>query len=278
MSTSRTPFLAASLFCLWLPSTADAHRPTFGEGYGSVDSAFEIEDPDISIVLYKEVSCDDPQLWMTYEAEEGYPLYVQLGVPNIYRLADYRPTLVLLHSGLPDAEVDLPFEVPEGYGVQLFDSADRDEPDDFYEPFTATESWVWIEETITLPESGTGYFVAYDPMGWTGKLWVAVGTVEDFSDVNPAQFGEWMREVNAFHETGAFEDPPVEADEACATDFSTDDLDGTSGVGGCSQSHNAAAPLPFLALFFVLAARRLRRLERQTGALPRCPHSPARLG
>jgi hypothetical protein len=259
MNPLQTSSLLALFCCLCFPSPADAHRPTFGEGYGSDESAFEIEDPDISIVLYKEISCDDPQLWMTYEAEEGYPLYIQLGVPSIYRLAGYRPTLALLHPGLPEPDADLPFEVPEGFGALVFDSTDRDEPDEFYEPFTATESWVWIEETVTLSETGTGYLVAYDPLGWTGKLWVAVGTVEDFSGVNPAQFGEWMREVNAFHETGAFEDPPAETDEACATDLTENELDGTLPGGGCSYSGRGASPVPFLALLLLAAARRLRR-------------------
>jgi len=264
MTDYRLLLSVCLLLSFAVPSAADAHRPTFGEGYGAEESAFEIEDPDISIVLYKEVSCDDPQLWMTYEAEAGYPLYLQLGVPNIYRLADYRPTLVLLHPGLPEADTELPFDVPDGFGALVFDSAERDEPDEFYEPFTATESWVWIEETITLPESGTGYLVAYDPMGWTGKLWVAVGTVEDFSDVNPAQFGEWMREVNAFHETGAFEDPPAETDEACATDLPENELDGTFPGSGCSYSGSGFAPLHLLTLFIVAAAIRLRRRDQHT--------------
>jgi hypothetical protein len=261
MMKQRALLSAVLLLCLCAPRAADAHRPTFGDGFGSDESAFEIEDPDISIVLYKEVSCDAPELWMTYEAEEGYPLFIQLGVPNIYRLEGYRPTLALLHPGLPEPAEDLPFEVPEGLGALVFDSTERDEPDDFYEPFTATESWVWIEETITLPEAGTGYLVAYDPLGWTGKLWVAVGTVEDFSDVNPAQFGDWLREVNAFHETGAFEDPPAETDESCATDFSAAENGGTAPLGGCSQSRHSGGSLPFLALVLLLAARRMSRLE-----------------
>jgi hypothetical protein len=262
MDTLKTSSLFALFVCLCFPSPADAHRPTFGEGFESEDTAFEVEDPDISIVLYKEVTCDDPELWMTYEAEAGFPLYIQLGVPNIYRLADYRPSLVLLHPGLPEADTDLPFEVPEGFGALVFDATDRDEPDDFYEPFTATESWVWIEETVTLPESGTGYLVAYDPLGWTGKLWVAVGTVEDFSDVIPAQFGEWMREVNSFHETGAFEDPPAATDESCATDLTENELDGTLPGGGCSYSDRGASPAPFFALLLLPAVRRLRRVRR----------------
>ena len=206
-------------------STALAHKPTLGSGFGSAKSAHQVEDPNISIVVYQQLTCEQEQLWLSYEAEEGFELFVQLGVPVIDRLETYAPSVALLHPGLPS--VDLPFALPEeleGIGGIVFDAGDSS---DFNEPFTQTDSWILVEERVVLPQSGAGYLVAWDPSGWTGKLWLATGEVEDFSDVSVEEFVGWMEVVNNFHETGRYEMPPVIVEEDCAIDPSPE-------KGGCA--------------------------------------------
>ena len=210
---------------LILISTALAHKPTLGSGFGSAESAHLVEDPNISIVVYQQLTCEQEQLWLSYDAEEDFELFVQLGVPVIDRFENYAPSVALLHPGLPP--VELPFELPDGLdgiGGIIFDAG---ESSDFNEPFTQTDSWILVEERIVLPQSGTGYIVAWDPKGWTGKLWLATGEVEDFSDVSVEEFVIWMEVVNNFHETGRYEMPPVIVEEDCAAYPSTE-------KGGCA--------------------------------------------
>lgn len=203
-----------ALLTLGAGGAAWAHKPSFGPGYASAETAYEVVDNDVSIVVYQPVSCAEPQTWLTFGAEAGEALWVQLGVPEIERLEDYRPAVAVFAPGLPQLE-GLPFVAPEGLGGVLLDAADLDEPDAFYEEFTRTSSWVWVEEWVDTPESGQGYVVAFEPEGWTGKLWVATGTVEDFSDVSFSDFGTWDAQVNDFHETGKYSDPPEVSETQC---------------------------------------------------------------
>lgn len=221
------------LLLLALPALA--HRPYFSEGHTTPESAFVAEDPDVSIVLYDPVSCDGPELWMRFDAEPGYTATFQLGVPEIERLAGYRPSLVLLAPGLP--ALDLPFELPEGLGGVIYETAEV-EPEAFYEPFTRTSSWMLVEEELELPEGGPAWLVAWDPEGWTGKLWVALGTVEDFSGVSIEEFKAWDEEVQDFHETGAYEDPPSIEEQDCALVEEAPAAEPKSG--GCSSAPGVA--------------------------------------
>ena len=252
----------ALLFTLGLTLPAHAHKPFFSGDYGTLDDAWTVPDPEVSIVLYQEITCELPQLWMTLDGEEGFPLYIQLGVPVIDRLSDYRPSVALVAPGLPAPESELPFDVPEGNGILVFDSDDVDQPGGFYEPFTQTESWIMVEETVTLPQAGPAWLVAWDPGGQTGKLWVATGTVEDFTDVETADFIEWSALVKDFHEV----DPAVQAaappERVCdGEEEPIDEADAAAeaGAGGCSTVSAPALGLWGLAVWAWAAVGRRRR-------------------
>jgi hypothetical protein len=240
-----------------LPATASAHRPTFGEGFDALESAFVVTDNDVSIVLYQELSCDAPEVWMTFDAAAGTDLFVQLGVPQIVRLEDHRPAIAVLAPGLPAAP-SLPFAVPDGLGAVVFEASEVAAATTFYEPFTQTYSWVWVEETLALPSDGTGYIVAFDPEGWTGKLWVAVGTVEEFSGIAPEEFASWDQLVNDFHETGAYTPPPDTVEEDCDAGLAGDEPAETPG--GC-----AVGGLPAGSVVALVAAAAVRRRSIRAG-------------
>lgn len=247
-----------SLLPLALIATAAAHKPTFSADFSGPDSAYVVADPDISIVVYQDITCELDQLWFTFEAEAGFPLYIQLGVPEIERLEDYRPSVALLAPGLPAADEDLPFEVPDGLGVQVFHSDAVDVPGEFYEPFTQTASWVVVEETVDLPEDGVGYLVAWDPAGWTGKLWLATGTVEDFSDVDTTEFVYWGEAVNDFHETGRYDRVEPREEEFCGElpEEGAPATGGTKDTAGCSTAPGMAGAGIGLALLALARRRR----------------------
>lgn len=241
-----------SLFVL----DAQAHKPSYGNEFTSAAEAFEVEDPDISIVLYSEMTCDLNQVWMHLDTEEREEIWVQLGIPQLDRLDTYRPSLALVAPGLPDAEV--PFEVPEGMGVTVFDTSDVEEPEFFFEEFTSTASWVLYSGWIPVPQYSDAYLVAWDPAQHTGKLWVAVGVVEDFSDSTVSDFVYWMEETQAFHEVdGEIKDQ----EESCVVDDMAEDEDAEMEPSGCSQSGRSAGTMSGLswcwgALFGMIAWRR----------------------
>ena len=256
-----------------------AHLPSISEDdHGTPDDAFSITDTELSIVLFDTVSCEVPEVWLSFETlEADQEVFMQLGVPVIDRLEDYRPAIAILAPGLP--ELDLPFEVPEGVGGLRFNATDMDAPIDFFEEFTMTSSWIWYEGTITVPEAGQGWIVAWDPSRRTGKLWVAVGTVEDFS----SGIGVTFEDVYAYHEVNGEEPDEEVIEEQCAeggeeggedtgesgeSDDAGLDEEGTSDTGGgldeeggcsCSSQGSPGGPAALGLALLGLAATRRRR-------------------
>lgn len=206
----RLQMTGAALVVLLTATSAGAHRPDFGAGaYADPATAYVIENPAVSIVLYRQVTCERPELWMRFDGQAGMELYVQLLVPAIERLEGYRPTLAVVGPGFPRTRPGI--DLPAGAGAVVFPTASV-QPEVFDEPFTGTRDWILMEDTLQIPETGTYYVVAWDPRGATGKLAVAVGTREEFGLLDMFRFPGWRRDARAFHELGTFApaDPVVE--------------------------------------------------------------------
>ena len=253
-----------------LTQSAWAHAPSFDSpAYSSADDAYIVDDPAVSIVLYRTVTCERPELWLALQAEVGFPLFVQLLIPRIERLAGYRPSLAIVGPGLP--EIDAGIELPEGAGALVFETEQVEDPVPFDEPFTQTQDWILVEETVTLPASGTFYVTAWHPGRETGKLAVAVGTLEQFGADSLALLPEWTEQNQIFHETPDYPPPePVEevtceeeldAPQPAAEEQSSDSASGC-GVSQGGVKSPAAAWVWAMALPLWLRARRKRRDRR----------------
>ena len=225
---------------LFIFGLAFAHKPSFGP-FPTSENAFDVADPNISIVVYQEITCEENQIWLAFEAQEDFPLYIQGGIPEIDRLEDYKPHIALLAPGLPIPQTELPFDLPEGMGAQIF--SPEEESSEFYEPFTQTSSWIWIEETVALPQNGEGYLVAWNEGSQTGKMWIATGTVEDFSDVAVSDFIMWNEYVNNFHETGKFEPVIPKEEQSCLEE------ENVETTNSCAHGKSTILLLPLLILF-----------------------------
>ena len=232
-----------------------AHKPSFGNDFSAPEKAYTIEDPDISIVLYAEISCTEPVLWMEMDTEDRNEVWVELGVPMLDRLEDYRPSIAVVGPGLPEA--DLPFEIPDGMGATVYNTQDVDEPQDFYEPYTQTESWILYQAWVEVPPDSTVYLVAWDPEGFTGKLWVAVGKIEDFSGVGVDQFTEWVELTQAYYEFDD-EEEHVELDCSLVADRPEATTPAAKEEQGCGCSQTPSKGTPWL-LFLSITGLLMRR-------------------
>ena len=132
------------------------------------------------------------------------------------------------------------------------------EPQNFYEPFTQTASWIWVEERLVLPESGQGYLVGWHEENQTGKMWIATGEVEDFSDVDPVDFIYWDEAVNNFHETGEYEFVVPRQSQSCALAEVNEAEEPTKGCASLNQQ--SFGWLSGLGLFGILIRRRQLKL------------------
>ena len=181
------------------PQQAIAHRPIFTDDAAtSPETAIQITDPNISQVVYREVTQKTPQIWLTFTAPKDFDLFIQIGVPVIDRLKAFRPAMAVVGPGLPDQGT--PFKIPKELGAKVFSTQDVAKPRFFHEHFTNTDSWILRTETLTLPRSGRYYLVAFSPQNQTGKLWLSIGKKESFSLDDFKQFPTWAKKIQEFHE------------------------------------------------------------------------------
>jgi hypothetical protein len=179
-----------------------AHRPIFTDHAASgPESAIPVADPAISQVVYREITETNPQVWLTFTVPEGFDLFVQIGVPVLPRLKDFRPALALVGPGLPKDQA--PFPLPDGMGILVLSTKEVANPRFFHEHFTGTDSWILRSETVRLKTGGRYFLVAFSPERQAGKLWVAVGTRESFGPLDLLRFPEWRKKVRAFHEVSS---------------------------------------------------------------------------
>jgi hypothetical protein len=192
--------IALSVFIgMSFPQQLLAHRPIFTEDAAAhPETAIQMTDPDISQVFYREVAEKKPQIWLTFSVPKDFDLFIQIGVPVIDRLKDFRPATVVVGPGLP--EKNPPFNLPKGMGAKVFPTNEVEKPRFFHEPFTNTDSWILRSETIRLASPGRYYLVAFSPQGQTGKLWLSVGKKESFSTDDFKQFSTWAQRIQDFHE------------------------------------------------------------------------------
>ncbi|MHC4206457.1 MAG: alpha/beta hydrolase-fold protein, partial [Planctomycetota bacterium] len=183
------------VFC----NIAHSHRPIFSEKAATdPNTAVLIKQPAISQVIYREITEESKQVWLAFDANEEFELFIQIGVPVLDRLNEFRPAMLVAGPGLPEGDVQ--FKLPEGAGSKEFTTDSVDEPRFFHEHFTGTDSWILRSETLVLPGSGRYYVVAYVPSGDNGKLWLSVGRKESFGLAEWAKFGEWKKKIRKFHE------------------------------------------------------------------------------
>ena len=117
--------------------------------------------------MYREITDNSPQIWLSFDVPKGFQLYIQVGVPVIDRLEKFRPAMAVVGPGLPSEKV--PFEIPEATGTKVFTTNEVSKPRFFNEHFTGTQSWILRSETIPLTQPGRYYLVAYSPDKQTGS-------------------------------------------------------------------------------------------------------------
>lgn len=199
--------VAALVAVVAAPGTASAHTPIQdGEPHGDAEHALVVQDPGLSQVAYQDMA-GQSSFWLAMDLSQGEPLYVQLGTPDIARLAAYRPQLALVGPGLGDD--DVPFEVPDGAGVTVLDPTGPPEP--FDEVFTGTRDLIWVTRVVPAPATGRYHVVAFGPAEVPGKVFVTVGLREQFGFEDLLTYHDTLVGVRAFHEVADEPLPPLPA-------------------------------------------------------------------
>ena len=185
-------------FC-FLSNTAEAHRPAFPDGFNkSPNSAFQLDDIDISQAIYQILNKNE-QVWLSFDPKSSSTktANIQLGVPVLKESESFRPMVAIIGQNMD--KIDLPFDIPEGFGAILYESNAEQPAKKFHEPFTNTDSWILIEEDFKITERGTHYVVIFSKTNQTGKFWFATGTKEVFDFSAISDLNKNISKVKTFH-------------------------------------------------------------------------------
>ncbi len=175
-----------------LPLTALAHVPYFEHFDFSEERPFKVwKSIQQSIAVYSwievdgESPADDIDVY-AFRVTHPVNVYVESLVPVCAEYENFFPWFAVVGPGLPDPGIELPFEIPPGYGALVVDNPITGEQREmFYEPFGNKwyyEGPMFYEE---LAEPGIYYVYYWDPYEVGGDYVAVLGDQEiwEFWDI-----------------------------------------------------------------------------------------------
>ncbi len=152
------------------------------------NQALTLEDPTLARVVQGELGTN--VMLFSFTATKGTELEINLNVPRLPGLDNFRPALALFGPGLPKPPTselqNLPFNLPSDFGLVLSqdDPNDKQERPHVDEGYTQSGYWEGQRIGRDLPQDGTYYLALFDPAKQGGKYALFIG---DRNEVGPAQ-------------------------------------------------------------------------------------------
>jgi hypothetical protein len=190
-------------------NTVEAHRPYFPDGLNkSPYSAFQLDDIDISQAIY-QVLGENEQVWLKFHptTSSSKTVNIQLGIPVLEETESFRPVVAVVSQDL--SRIDLPFNLPDGFGAIVYEVNNEESIKKFREPYTNTNSWILIEEEFEIIGNEIHYVVIFSKTNQSGKFWFATGTKEVF-DFSSSQLNKSILKVKKFHNPSTPSSPYVD--------------------------------------------------------------------
>ena len=154
-----------------------AHRPYFEEEDIGPDAPWRVEDATISTAVYATLESAGDVDYFTFEGQAGQIILLALTIPQIEGQAEFAPTMTLMGSGLPEAE--LPGYVVRADDAGVLEIAPLPGPaPTFFEPFSRTSYWDRQEERVTLRADGRYVVAVWHPEGQQGRYVFVIGDRE----------------------------------------------------------------------------------------------------
>lgn len=167
---------------LIIPSTV-AHVPISAQDGETLETAFFIEEPTKSWVIYSELHGDGHPQYFAFEMEAGTRIRMLLSIPVTADPSSFTPSIALMGPGITNSSsIPGDLEIPESSGVMIIES---DATTPAYEGFTPTSFYSLIDIDMQAPATGEYYFAVYEPED-EGSFSVALGYVETFT------LSEWL--------------------------------------------------------------------------------------
>jgi len=165
---------------LLCPYAAAAHVPHLEYVDYSFERPMAIPEPvEKSRAFYAWLEDPDDVDVYAIEIAEPSRLYAQVLVPVCQGYEDLLPWFAVAGPGLPPPDVELPFELPPGYGAWVLENEEPWTPREaFFEPFG--DKWYFEGPTFDrdVDEAGTWYLYYWSPLGATGDYVAVTGPAE----------------------------------------------------------------------------------------------------
>jgi len=160
-----------------IPSIA-AHVPISAQDGETLETAYYIEEPTKSWVIYSNLHEGAEPQYFAFNIEAGMRIRMMLAIPIHSDPNAFQPSIALMGPGLSNSSsIPSYLEIPESAGVMIFDSESATLA---YEGFTPTSFYEMIQLEILAPLTGEYYFAVYEP-NEGGSFSVALGYVESFT-------------------------------------------------------------------------------------------------
>ncbi|MFW9870401.1 MAG: hypothetical protein ACFFEL_12315, partial [Candidatus Thorarchaeota archaeon] len=160
-----------------------AHVPISAQDGETMETAFFIEEPTKSWVIYSELHEAGHPKYFAFEIDAGTRIRMLLSIPVTVDSSSFNPSIALMGPGISNSSSIPGFlEIPESSGVMIIESESAT-PE--YEGFTPTSFYALIDIDMHAPATGEYYFAVYDESN-EGSFSVALGYVETFN------LNEWL--------------------------------------------------------------------------------------
>jgi len=171
----RLSLVLVLLLCLTFPS--NAHVPVSAEGNTDISTAFSVEKPTKSYVIYGHLHEAGDVAWYQLDMSPDERLALSLMTPGYNAPV---PDMIVMSPGtaLSSEERSIPIMVPQGYRAELIRGKPPQKAE--YEPFSPAPSFKVASYSKEITAPGTYYLAVVSPADET-RYSIAVGYVEEFT-------------------------------------------------------------------------------------------------
>ena len=185
----RKPFfilLTIIIFILFGGRHVLAHVPYLEEDNFTEKKPFQVTSIEQSIAVYAWLEFEDGYSEdidvYTFELTEPARVFVELLVPECAEYKDFLPWFAIIGPGLPMPETEVPFSIPDGYGLIVLENYQPgEERPTFFEPFGDKSYYRGPSFDEVLVELGTYYLYYWDPYQMGGDYVAIIGYEESFT-------------------------------------------------------------------------------------------------
>jgi hypothetical protein len=174
-----------------------AHVPYLEEQDFSPGEPFTVKNIPQSKAMYAFLEHEGDVDHYVMQVDEPTYIYLHTNIPYCAEYSDFTVTYALTGPGLPQPDVSLPVELPEGHGaIVIRDSFDNtDDRIVMFEPFSSRTYWEGPDYAITVEQPGEYQMIVWQEEGTKGDYIAVIGREEIFGPADIARAAMYTPQI-----------------------------------------------------------------------------------